>query len=81
MKTYYEIDFTVSCTKRTKMTDVELQTLLDEAHRANIIPNNEINKEKLIEVLNCDPQFESRLEEGEIVGSYIVDIDLKEINY
>ena len=81
MKTYYEIDFTLSCTKRTKMTDVELQTLLDGAYRANIIPNSEVTKENLLEVLINDARFESRLEEGQVVGVENGDINLKEINY
>jgi len=63
------------------MTDVELQTLLDEAHKANIIPNSERTTENLLEVLVNDPQFEERLEEGQIVGGHFGDIDLKEINY
>ena len=77
MKTYYEIDLSCNYTKRTKMTDVELKVLLEEAHQEGVIPTSEISTENLLEVFTCDPKFEARLEEGKIVqGSFPAEINI-----
>lgn len=81
-KTYYEIEVSSNYTKRTKMTDVELETLMQEAHQAGVIPTSEISVENLLELYTSDPQFEARLEEGKIIsGKFPDEISMTKVFY
>ena len=87
LKSFYEIDLiqssaTGSIIKRTKMTDVELQELMDQAYNAGKIRSNTPTEENLQLILEKDPQFTARLEEGAIVGgSEPAKVSLKKIIY
>ena len=87
LKSFYEIDLTQSSAtgsiiKRTKMTDVELQDLLDQAYKAGKIWSNTPTEENLQLILAKDPQFTARLEEGVIIGGCgPAKVSLKKIIY